>query len=189
MTKSARMQRQREITAHHEAGHAVIDWEIGIKIKTATIKRAGHILGHVLHDKIFRPGDLEWNVSPRVKMRAERAILATLAGPFAQKRFAPRSRWRSGNFTGTMSGDADFDRVYNVINRLYDDYKVGRRFVQYMEACAEKLVEYHWKEIALVAQRLIERETLTRKEVRVAIFEAKGLKPITDRERELFGQN
>jgi len=69
----------RKIAAYHECGHAVVALALGESVRCATIKpRAGNRGQVTVGGRI---GD------------CETALFITLAGPFAHRRFAPRSNW------------------------------------------------------------------------------------------------
>jgi hypothetical protein len=165
---------QSTLVAHHEAGHAVMAINHGVKIKRASISKHQDSLGRVDHGRIFRNGDLEWNESPQTTARAERAILICLAGPYSQKRFAPRSRWRSQNYIG-FNGAGDFDHVLDLTFRLHGNGEVAEKYLRYMEARAEGLVACHWKEIEAVAQDLLKYETMTGDEIKDAMLSSRGI--------------
>ena len=73
----------REIAAHHEAGHAVVALAFCATGLHASIKRRGTSAGRVAHDPLPKAADV--------------MLLITLAGPFAHRRFAPRSNWFGGS--------------------------------------------------------------------------------------------
>lgn len=91
-----------------------------------------------------------------------------LAGPFAQRRFAPRSNWRSGN--------DDFDIVKKERAR-------GRRGpvpqseLASMESLARQLVDQLWTDIRAVAKALLKHGTLTGRQIRGAIDELRSKHP------------
>ena len=58
-------------TAYHEAGHAVMAWDQGLKFHHVTIKPHGDSLGHVLPNKA-NVASFAWDASDRNRMRAER---------------------------------------------------------------------------------------------------------------------
>jgi hypothetical protein len=81
-------------TAFHEAGHVVAAWSRGLKIHNATIVPSPEFLGRVRHANPLRGLRPDYDVSARVRERAEANIVVALAGPEAQRRHSPRS-WRS----------------------------------------------------------------------------------------------
>jgi hypothetical protein len=97
--------------------------------------------------------------------RGERAILVNLAGPYAQRRYAPRSRWRGRSHTGFNSG-ADFDNVTDLIFDMHGKGKVAETYWRYVEAKAEALVVEHWKDIKSVAAALL-RDGVMQGDIRV----------------------
>jgi hypothetical protein len=68
---------EREIVAHHEAGHAVIAFMLGVPVECVTIEPFEGRSGITWHHK----------TSP------ENEILITMAGPFAESKFTGRLFW------------------------------------------------------------------------------------------------
>jgi hypothetical protein len=69
-----------EEAAYHEAGHAVLALACQAIVRRATIKPRGNRRGRVIFDSHLGP-------------KADLMMLIALAGPFAQRRFAPKSDW------------------------------------------------------------------------------------------------
>jgi hypothetical protein len=170
-------------TAYHEAGHAVAAWWLGHPPKQVTIAPGDGYEGRAQHASPFR--NMSSDVSPawtdpesvegvRMMRRFDHAIIITLAGPLAQKRHNPRSHWRFGA-TGSRAGEhvshgSDYQQVSDLIFRVYEGAdKVADAYWRYMEARAEALVERLWPRIERLARVLLERETLTGREIREAI--------------------
>ena len=149
--------RQRHVAAYHEAGHAVVAIGLGAKVKSVSIagKSVSIAGGGGITDVRYGRGE----------MREERAILIMLAGPYAQRRYAPRSSWRGDSHAGFRSG-YDFDNVTGLIFERHGKGKLAETYWRYMEARAEELVEQNWKYIGQVAEALLQRETLTGEEMR-----------------------
>jgi len=70
-----------QIAAHHEAGHAVIALVLDIPVRYASIEPRKNTWGRVAHGPA-ESRDLE--------------LILAVAGPQAQRRFAPRSNWFGG---------------------------------------------------------------------------------------------
>jgi ATP-dependent Zn protease len=150
----------RAIAAHHEAGHAVIAHQLGYKVRRIEINDDG--------------GRTVFTLGRQRLGRDEHAILINLAGPYAQKRFAPSSHWRSRSHTGFNSG-YDFDNVTSLIYAMHGKGKViskgkvinkgtvaeaYRRYVE-AKAKAKELVKQHWQKIAAVAAYLFKHSVFT----------------------------
>jgi hypothetical protein len=69
-----------EEAAYHEAGHAVLALACQGAVRSATIKPHRNGRGRVIFDSHLDP-------------KADLMMLIALAGPFAQRRFAPKSDW------------------------------------------------------------------------------------------------
>jgi hypothetical protein len=134
------MIKTRAIAAYHEAGHAVMAHKLGAKVCRVSIEDDSG------RTQIKRLG--------RGVGRIERIILINLAGPYAQRRYAPRSRWRSRSHTGFNSG-YDFDNVTDLIYDKHGMGKVAEAYWRYVETRAEALVEQHWSNIDAFAQALL----------------------------------
>jgi len=93
LKKRASRRDPREVTAHHEAGHAVIAIQLEVPFSLASIDENSYSRGRVDAKPDRRRRD--W---------AERYCVSVLAGPFAQRRYNPRSRWR---YAGTGAGAGD----------------------------------------------------------------------------------
>jgi len=74
-----------EIAACHEMGHAVVAMVFGLPVRRASIRPSKRSFGRVVMAAV-----------PGLDVDVELYIL--LAGPFAPRRFAPRSRWLTGEF-------------------------------------------------------------------------------------------
>ena len=149
--------RRLDIAAYHEAGHAVVARMLGVRVKSVTIQPTLNYSGRVLFDGLGR-------------RTTEKKILITLAGPHAQRRFAPNSAWRSGNKAHLNSG-YDFDNVALLIHDEHGNGKVADLYWRYVMAKAEQLVEGWWPHIEAVASALLKRETLTGAEMWQAMCE------------------
>jgi hypothetical protein len=94
--------------------------------------------------------------------------LICLAGPYAQRRFSPRSEWQSGN--------NDFDIVKKELSREFGPI-LQKPYQAFLEDAAQRLVDYFWAEIAAVAKALLEHGRLTGREIRALTNEAQSERP------------
>jgi hypothetical protein len=92
----------------------------------------------------------------------DKQVLITLAGPYAQRCFAPHSRWRSSSTSGiTLNSGWDFDTVTALIYDEHGNGDAAKFYRRYAEAKAKQLVDGWWRHIETAAEALLERETLT----------------------------
>src|SRR5262245_52740101 len=81
-----------EATAYHEAGHAVVAFQFHLRVKSVTIipdaERATS--GSCSHAQGFGPS-IEYERSDRNRLRIERAVMCSLAGLEAQRKYRSSS--------------------------------------------------------------------------------------------------
>jgi hypothetical protein len=142
-----------EEAAYHEAGHAVLALACQATVRRATIKPHRNRRGRVIFDSHLDP-------------KADLMMLIALAGPFAQRRFAPKSDWIAAS---------DFN---SVLKTIYDKGSKGspekkQKFLEYIVDHAEQAVAFFWNDIKVAARALLKRETLTGDELAAAIRAAR----------------
>jgi hypothetical protein len=143
--------------AYREAGYTVACWSLGFRVKRATI---------VSHDK---PSEfLTWlraarfscnsGLSRRSIVRYHDRIVCALAGRQAERRVAPQS---------VKSRDANSDEAIaaELLLRLHGEERERNCAFKYLEARARNLVNRHWRMIEDLAKALLERQSLTGKEI------------------------
>jgi hypothetical protein len=137
------LEKVRAVAAVHEAAHAVAAVYHGIRFVYATIvPEEGKNLGHVRLCLRVEMGALAWGYCES---------LVFLAGPAATKK----------QLLGMTCPHVPNDDYAQVADRCEDDGDL----LLFLETCADELIEYRCDEIVEVAGALIERGTLTDKEV------------------------
>ena len=158
-------------TAHHEAAHAVAALYLRVKIKHVTIIPKADSLGHLRSAVVRWTTDGMFDDSVRGIDRAERHIVVFYAGPFASRKYSPRSRWRAG-------GSSDFESAALLFSHICGaDGKYQLLYSKLLWRRAELMVELHWKEVQHLAAALLKSKTLDANEVRDEIALSHGLKP------------
>src|SRR5215471_12724136 len=130
------MKHNREATAYHEAGHAVVAWVQGYKPHNATIIPDEDSHGHVLHADPLRRIRLEWDNSDGARLRAEKAIRILLAGMTAQRKVSARSvrRWHAhGDYREAVEIAAAVS--------LSIEIKETNAFLRWLQVQTEQIVE------------------------------------------------
>ena len=152
--------------AYHEAGHAVAAWSLGCSIWKVTIVLDGSSAGKTIYGPWYRRTDSGWDGSPRVQRRLENMALMTLAGPAAERRFNPRSRYHYEHHSGDRS------HVTDLLNLMAGSDEERQAYFRLIEARAWNFVwdPRMWTAIEAVAAALLERKVLTGKATRAVIL-------------------
>jgi len=137
-------------TAHHEAGHAVAWCALGVghQIEHATLDSETLLNSACVRIRLDRNA-----TGPEVE------IVATLAGPIAQRKYNPRAYRK-------RHGSGDHKRALELAGELAQ----GR--LDELTGDAEKLVDEHWPAIEKVAALLLEHRTLGRYAI-IDVFEGR----------------
>lgn len=101
--------------------------------------------------------------SLRGSERAEKCIVMSYAGPLAQRKFAPRSKWARDGFDDIREADA-------MVAQLECAEQYRNVYHAFLIFEAEQLVEHRWREINAVADALLRHGTLNHEGVHAAIY-------------------
>jgi hypothetical protein len=155
-SSTSRQQQQREAKAHHEAGHAVADLELGFRVSRVTIVAADDSLGRCEGGSKV-PSWLEPDVTVDMRTRSwiERRVMGILAGPIAEERFTGRPNhdgaagdWRQAvTLADFVCGSADEVAAFLAWLKI--------RTANFLASCER------WPMVEAVARALLERGTLT----------------------------
>lgn len=167
---------QRGATAYHEAGHAVAAWRLGAGPRAVTIMSRSDSQGEVSYQSPLSNIRFDLDGSDRTRNRGERTIIICLAGPIAQRRFAPRS-WRRWH------GASDYHAAHEIALRLNKSSKAAEAHLKWLEVRTEDLVDSLWNFIERVAVALSVRGMLSSDEIRSILL------PMHAREGELRGES
>jgi hypothetical protein len=153
--RTRELERLRE-TAHHEAGHAVASWWLGVKFKYVTVTPAAGSSGHLKprYPKWVQP---DADSSDRVRLHIERCIIIVFAGQLAEAKFRGK-RPRYG-----MHGDNR--QAVDMASYRGGSTKTIEAYLRYCWCASEDLVSMRWCEIQAVAGALLERKTISYEEV------------------------
>jgi len=140
------MSHEIDAIAYHEAGHAVISMRLGYRCLYVTIVPDGDRLGHVCcEDPMI--GDHEQKV--------EHALKVLIAARLAEGKCNgsegiwgdAEDRVRATNIALSAT-DGDTDRAKALLNEMIDETR--------------QLVDAHWSDIEILAQRLLTEKTVQR---------------------------
>ncbi len=169
MTDEARTADDRRCAAYHEAGHAVIRVDLRLAFHKVTIVPDDESEGHVEPGRAFRTPP-EYRQGARFRDAVERNVKAGLAGVAATQELL-------GQGTYVEQGDWDSRRVLDFLELLVPlgDSEIVDAYMRLLDLRTRRLVT-HWSNrvaIEAVAAALLERNTLTGREVRAIVFDAR----------------
>jgi hypothetical protein len=132
-------------------------WLLRVKIRSATIapdRKAG-IAGSVSHEKLLIRKFPEAIDSDRQRIRAEKLIMVSLAGPIAQILYNPRSfrRYHAG---------FDWDRALDLSAMCTESVSTSERHIEYLEGRTKDHLRNpeKWKLVRKVADELLANTTV-----------------------------
>jgi hypothetical protein len=159
-------------TAYHEAGHTLVAWLLRVKVRSATIvpDREAESDGHIRHEGLLLGKFPEAVESDRQRIRMEKFIMVSLAGPIAQMMYNPRSfrRYHAG---------FDWPTALNLSMMCTRSSSTSERHLAYLEARTKDLLEAPGirELLRILATELLARKTLNRSEI--ALLCTTGMPP------------
>lgn len=158
-------------TAYHEAGHAVAARILGARVDKVSIVPDENYSGHVLHENLLRGLNLECDNSNRVRLRIERKVKISLAGPEAQRHFSSRS-WQH------YHGQRDHENVIDFLSCVTRSDEELRAYCRLLEIQTRQLVTqpFIWSQIGSLAEKLLKAKVLTGKQVKEFLKECRHMR-------------
>jgi hypothetical protein len=144
-----------EVTAFHEAGHAVAHFDLEIPIGYVTIVPKGDSLGRATgrRPRWFDPDE----VSARMQWHVQREIVSLYAGPIAESKMTG-----AGNHAGA---EGDHHTIVQLADCVVGGAEELQAFISWLEIRSTNLVEHRWFAIEAVAQALLNEKRMTGKRV------------------------
>ena len=153
---------QRDVTAYHEAGHAVAAIEVGVEIGqegVSIVPGEGfsgltHLLLKISSRPDFKPTDED-------RLAAEKLAIASLAGHAAQRKYRPSS-------VRSDHGQSDRKNVVDLMSHFASRDRGRDVYLKWLRIRAEELVanDVTWTKIEAVAKALMERDKLSAEETK-----------------------
>ena len=144
---------QRAATAYHEAGHAVVRYLLAFEPKSVTISATSNAQRAAKHGDPLHGIKLDTDGSGRARLRLEKAIRISYAGPLAEKKH--NVHWRVSN------GAYDFERIEQLgLIACNGSSTQAKLFLHWLEVATQEMVDAHWAAIERVAKRLLVHDRL-----------------------------
>ena len=155
-----------DVVAHHEAGHAMIAYRLGIPVREVSIRPTESTAGWVWYQQplaeIIRSG----NTSDERRIQMERCAMVCLAGREAQMRF---------DFQGLQEDDyqVDLDLVIHALNNFSSCEEEVLIYEKLLEIRTRWLFDQPmaWEMVTDLAKALLKNETMSGDEVNAAFEE------------------
>ena len=164
---------QREATAFHEAGHAVVAWLRGARVRAISVIRTKAEDGFVAYRPVLSKSVIQNPGLPKNRLKAERCVDILLAGSIAQRHFSPRSiRFQHGR--------QDFISATEVALMVAGSDESASAFLAWRSIATTEAVVQHWELIERVAHRLLATGTMSGEDLIVCLTEQeKPIDPLT----------
>ena len=154
-----------ESVAFHEAGHVVVAWTVGVRLRELSMVEAFRNRGRTppppyFHRTVRRPES--WEAVPR--KRLENMALVCLAGPAAQMRFFPTHYRR-------VYALADVRQAGGLLEYISPEPRELAAYVGLMEIRARNALSAAsvWPAVEAVAEALMQRVTLRVSDIRAIV--------------------
>jgi hypothetical protein len=142
--------------AYHEAGHAFMAWHLGLPVYRVTTIATQDASGLTVHSNPLRGINVELGLDqPRARIRAENAIMVSLAGPAAQRRHRPSS-WRHAH------GESDYQRASDLALRIWGTPEQATLYLRLLGNAVKGKITFFWPLVDALAVGLIEKRSLDR---------------------------
>jgi hypothetical protein len=149
------MSRPVELSAFHEAGHAVVAFALRRAVKVMSVVSDGESNGRLVNRRLpdtFRP---DVNNDGRTRWFVEREIMVILAGGVALEKFQGHRR----------ALDDGEDRRYatDLASYVYGDLEESCAYVAWLRARTKLLLNqpWNWRAVANLARALLEHKELS----------------------------
>ena len=155
--------------AHHEAGHAVAAFHVGMEAKPIKFISGNETGRHPITTPYFSNEELEslvWEeVTGDLQQRIENDAFISLVGPWAQKKYNPKG------FRKTQA-EGDYQAAMKLLSGVREDKEVLEHYFRMIDLEAHKFVQdkFKWRLICHLANALLNQPEMAAGEVKNAIM-------------------
>jgi len=157
-------------SAYHNAGHAVIAWVLNVPVEKVSIISTGGHLGETVVNWNDKADPSITTFLDQEKMECEFRAMVSLAGYLSEKHFVQNTRIKEKKSAYDIH---QANEVIRTILGVNEDEKCTRNYFNHLESITEKIFSFRNVEISIkaVAGALIEKRTLSGKEISSIIFD------------------
>jgi hypothetical protein len=155
----------REVVAHHEAGHAVAAYVLGVNLHRISIVSDGDAAGQVIHDYGCNMNEAIYEDDGIRQWALERSAIVSLAGEAAQRQFRAES-------VEEEHGSGDRLHAHEMLDHLVgeEDQELREAWYRVLVLRAERLIAEHWVRVEWLVGLLLKETTIEgEEEIRHAI--------------------
>ena len=163
-------------TAYHEAGHAVVAYLLGRRLKRVSIvpNSDAETLGHCqrVPHRNFHPD----RIGTKFDGRMVDEMVASIAGPMAEEKFSGRRH--------TQGAQKDYQMAEDLVAYVTPSFEEGRDFYKWVRGRTKRMLDTRWPQVTAVAEALLEKQELAGDKVLKVIGEVRRADAIGENKKE-----
>jgi len=165
---------RRMLAAYHEAGHAVVAYDQGVRVHGISIVPDDGRMGHIAIDTLLLnrlAPTFQFNKGARNRFTMERHVMVLQGGHAAVNSLNPSRK----DLAETINGEGSDQ---NIAMSLVKAFAVGdqeaEKYYQWLDARTEGIMAnpMRWFQVKILAETLLEQEQLGARKIRMIIKEA-----------------
>jgi hypothetical protein len=165
---------RRTLSAYHEAGHAVVAYDQGVRVHGISIVPDEGRMGHVSIDTLLLnrlAPTFQYNKGARNRFTMERHVMVLQGGHAAVQRLIPTRKKLSETVNGEGS---DHNIAMNLVKAFAEGDREAEKYFQWLDARTEGVIvnPLRWFQVRILAEALLKHEQLGARKVREIIKEA-----------------
>ena len=167
---------RRTLSAYHEAGHAVVAYDQGVRVHGISIVPDEGRMGHIAIDTLLLnrlAPTFQYNKGARNRFTMERHVMVLQGGHAAVHRLDPIKK----ELAETVNGEgSDQNIAMSLVKAFASGDLEAEKYYQWLDARTEGIMAnpMRWFQVQALAEALIEDEQLGARKVRMVIKEAGG---------------
>jgi hypothetical protein len=165
---------RRTLAAYHEAGHAVVAYDQGVRVHGISIVPDEGRMGHIAIDTLLLnrlAPTFQSNKGAGNRFTMERHVMVLQGGHAAVHRLDPTRK----GLADTVNGEgSDHNIAMNLVKAFAIGEQEAEKYYQWLDARTEGIMAnpMRWFQVLTLAEALLEQEQLGARKVREIIKEA-----------------